>query len=482
MAYRNLAEFLDDLAQSGELVRVETSVAPILEAAEIANRLTETGGPAVLFASPGDCEVPLVANLLGADKRICRALGVASLEEARRAISQLVSPREPEGWVERIKTAPSISALDGLPPKTVRTAACQQVVRLGSDVDLDELPVPQSLPGELGRTLTAGQVFTADLDSHLPHVGRYDLRVVAQERMAVVWHPHHDPTRQLVDYRRKDKRMPVAVVLGGDPACLLAAMTPQVSPSDVLALAGYFRRKPCELVACRTVALSVSADAEMVIEGYIDPSEPPLDIGPVCTPSGHYTSVQPQSAIHVTALTHRTNPVFPAMTAGAPPTEQTVIARALERVFLPLVQMAVPALVDYDLPSFAAARHLAFVSIRKTDAGQARSVAGTLWGLRLLIFTRLIVIVDEDVDVHDTGAVWAAVSLNGDPARDVFFQEGAPDPLDPVTEGGPLTKRMAIDATTKLPQERRCAVPRRAEMNEEIRRLVASRWEGYGLH
>ena len=435
MAYQNLAEFLDDLAQSGELVRVESPIAPILEAAEIANRLTEMGGPAALFASPGDCEVPLVVNLLGTDARICRALGVGSLEEARQAIFELVSPRGPEGWIERIKTGPSISALDGLLPKTVRTAGCQQVVRLGSDVDLGELPVPQSLPEESGRTLTAGQVFTADLDSPLPHVGRYDLRVVDRDRMAVIWHPHDAPTSQLADYRRQDKRMPVAVALGGDPAGLLAAMTPQVSPSDVLALAGYFRKKPCELVACRTVALSVAADAEMVIEGYIDPSEPPIDIGPVCTPSGHYTALPPQPVIHVTALTQRTNPVLPAMTAGAPPTEQTVIARAMQRVLLPLVQMAVPALVDYDLPGFGAARHLAFVSIRKTAAGQARSVAGTLWGLPALAFTRLMVIVDEDVDVYDPSAVWAAVALNTDPARDVFSQRRPSRPVGPDNRG-----------------------------------------------
>ena len=482
MAYRCLAEFLDELGQSGELVRVETSVDPILEAAEIANRLTKAGGPAVLFGAPRGHEVPLVANLLGTRKRICRVLGVSSLDEARQAISEVVSPREPAGWVERIKTGASISALDGLLPKTVRTAACQQVVRLGSDVDLGELPVPQSLPEESGRTITAGRVFTTDPDSHLPHVGRYDVRIIGRDRMAVRWHAHHGPARQLAEYRRKDKRMPVAVVLGGDPVGLLAAMTGQVPPGDILALAGYLRRKPCELVACRTVALSVAADAEIVIEGYIDPSEPPLDVGTVCTPSGHYTVVDPQSVIHVTALTHRTNPVCTAMAAGSPPTEETVITRSLQRIFLPLLQMAVPELVDYDLPDFAAARHLAFVSIRKTNLGQTRSVAGRLWGLSSLMFTRVMVIVDEGVDVRDTAAVWAAVSLNTNPDGDVFFQQGAPDPLDPAAGPGPLARRMAVDATVKIPPERQGCGPRPAAMDEEIRRLVSSRWEGYGFH
>ena len=481
MAYRSLAEFLDELGQSGELVRIEASVDPILEAAEIANRLTKAGGPAVLFGAPDGHEVPLLANLLGTEKRICRVLDVSSLDQARQAISQLVSPREPAGWVERIKTGASISALEGLLPKAVRTAACQQVVRLGSDVDLDELPVPRSLPEESGRTITAGQVVTTDPDSHLPHVGRYDIRIIGRDRMAVKWHPHHGPARQLAEHRRKDKRMPVAVVLGGDPANLLAAMTDQVPPADVLALAGYLRRKPCELVACRTVALSVAADAELVIEGYLDPSEPPLDVGTVCTPSGHYTVGDSHSAIHVTALTHRTNPVCPAMTAGSPPTEETVIARSLQRIFLPLVQMAVPELVDYDLPDFAAARHLAFVSIRKANIGQTRSVAGRLWGSAPLMFARVMVIVDEDVNVRDPAAVWAAVAMNTAPDTDVFFQQGAPDPLDPVVGPTPLARMMAVDATVKIPGERQKSSPRPAAIDEEIARLVSSRWEGYGL-
>ena len=481
MTYRCLAEFLDELGQSGELVRIETPVDPILEAAEIANRLTRAGGPAVLFGAPNGHEVPLVANLLGTEKRICRVLDVSSLDDACQAISELVSPRKPTGWVERIKPGASISALDGLLPKSVRTAACQQVVRLGSDVDLGELPVPQSLPEESVRTITAGQVFTAGRDSPSPHVGRYDIRFVDRDRMAVRWHDHQGPARQLAEYRLQDKRMPVAVVLGGDPAGLLAAMTGHVSESDVLALGGYLRRKPWELVACRTVAMSVAADAEIVIEGYIDPSEPAVEIGTVCTPSGHYTAVDPQSVIHVTAVTHRTNPVFPAMAAGSPPTEETVVTRSLQRIFLPLVQMAVPELVDYDLPDFAAARHLAFVSIRKTNVGQTRSVAGRLWGLAPLMCTRVLVIVDEDVDVRDSAAVWAAVSLNTDPDADVFFQQGAPDPLDPAAGPGPLVRMMAVDATVKLPGERQTPAPRPATMDEEIQRLVSSRWEGYGL-
>ena len=481
MAYRCLAEFLDELGQSGELVRVEASVDPILEAAEIANRLTRAGGPAVLFGAPAGHELPLLANLLGTQTRICRVLDVSSLDEARQAISELVSPREPAGWVERIKTGASISALDGLLPKTVRTAACQQVVQLGSDVDLGEWPVPQSLPEESGRTITAGQVFTSDPDSHLPHVGRYDVRIVGRDRMAVRWHAHHVPAGQLAEHRRKDKRMPVAVVLGGDPVCLLAAMTGQVSAGDVLALAGYLRRKPSELVACRTVALSVLADAELVIEGHIDPSEPPLDIGTVCTPSGHYTNLNPHSVIHVTAVTHRTNPVCPAMTAGSPPTEATVINRSLQRIFLPLVQMAVPELTDYNLPDFAAARHMAFVAIRKANIGQTRSAAARLWGQPPLAFARVLVIVDEGVDVRDPAAVWAAVSLNTDPDADVFFQQGTPDPLTPAPGSQPLAQMMAIDATVKIPGERHASGPRPATMDEEIERLISSRWEGYGL-
>ncbi len=275
--------------------------------------------------------------------------------------------------------------------------------------------------------------------------------------------------------------MPLAVVLGGDPAGLLAAEAPLPPGADVSAVAGLLGGKPRELINCRTIELAVPADAEIVIEGFVDPSEPPVEVGQLVTPSGHCRVSPLTPVMHVTALTHRANPVLPAMIPGRPPTEATVIRRALHRIFLPLVRLAIPELVDYDLPSFGAARHVVVISIRKTYAGQARKVAHAVWGLRQLMFARLLVMVDEEVDVRGPEAVWSAVSDHVDPAADVVFQEGPSDPLDSVAPPGALGRRMALDATVKLPGERRYTNGQRAETPEEICRLVTERWKEYGL-
>ena len=404
-----------------------------------------------------------------------------SLEEVSLRIAELVQPAEPEGWFEKITGAPTQAALRKLPARTVKTGVCQQVVRLGRDVDLGELPALQSRPLEPGRVITAGQVFTADAASAGCCVGRYDLRVLDRNRLAACWSAHDDPARLMIGHAERKQAMPLAVSLGGDPAGLLAAMAPLPPAADVSALAGFLRQKPCDLVRCRTTELHVPADAEMVLEGYVDPAEEPVDAGPLAASGGTYRLSRPAAVMHVTALTHRANPVFPAMVPGGGADEICVVHRALQQVFLPLVRQAIPELVDYDLPAFGAARRWAFVSIRKTYAGQARKVAHALWGLRQMMFTKLLVIVDEEVPVDDYRQVLSTVSSHVDPGRDVFVHQGPPDPLDPAGSSDPLSHRIALDATVKLPEERRAERPGRAEMTEEIRRLVTDRWPEYGV-
>jgi len=481
MSYHCLAEFLEQLGQAGELVRVEAEVDPVLEAAEITDRIGQAGGPALLFGAVRGHELPLLSNLLGTEARICLALGVQSLEDVSLRIAELVQPAEPEGWFEKITGAPSRAVLRRLPPKSVRTGACQQVVRLGGDVDLTRLPAVQSRPKEPGRVITAGQVFTADAETGGRCVGRYDLRLLDRDRLAACWSSHDDPARLMVAYRQRKEPMPLAVSLGGDPASLLAAVAPLPPDADASAVAALLRQKACELVKCRTIELEVPADAEIVIEGYVDPAEEPVDAGLLATSGGMYRASRRAAVMHVTALTHRANPVFPAMVPGAGRDEMCVVNRALQRVFLPLVRLAIPELIDCDLPVFGAARRWAFVSIRKTYAGQARRVAHALWGLRQTMFVKLLVIVDEDVAVDDYQQVLSAVSSHVDPGRDVFVCQGPPDPLDPAAPPDALSDRIALDATVKLPEERRGERPGRAQMTDKIRRLVSDRWPEYGL-
>jgi 4-hydroxy-3-polyprenylbenzoate decarboxylase len=480
MAYHSLAEFLEELGQAGELVRVEAEVDPVLEAAEIADRVARGGGPAVLFGAVRGRPLPVVTGLLATDGRICRALASRSPQEIALEIAELVKPSQPEGWLDRIKAAPGRAALRASAPKTVRNGACQQVVRLGEDVDLGELPALVCRPEESGPTITAAQVFAADAESGQAVIGHYDVRVLDHDRLAVCWSPHDEPAALVPGYRQRGDRMPLAVVLGGDPAGLLAAIAPLPSGADVSALAGLLRNKPRELVRCRSIELEVPTDAEMVIEGFVDPGEPPRQVGLLGT-SGGYRFCPPAPAMHVTAVTHRANPIVPAMVPGGLADEACGVRRALARILLPIIQLAVPELVDLDLPAFGAARHWALASVRKTYAGQPRRVAHALWGLRQMMFSKLLVIVDRDVDVGDHPAVWAAVASHVDPAADVFFAAGPPDPTDPAAAPGELTRRMAIDATAKLPGETRGVRPPRGGRSKEIQRLVTDRWNEYRL-
>ena len=481
MTYHALAGFLEDLAQAGQLARVAAAVDPALEVAEITGRVVKVGGPALLFGNVKGHPFPIVTNLLGTDARICRALGVKALVDLREQIAALVHPAGPEGWFERMTAGPSRASLRKLAPRSVKTGPCQQVVGLGRDVDLGELPVLQSWPEEQGGTITAGQVFTADVDSGQPVVGRYDVRVFDRNRLLACWHAHDDPARLLVGYRRRNAQMPLALVLGGDPAGLLAAMAPLPPEADAVCVAGLLRDKPLDMVKCRTVNLEAPADAEIVIEGYVDPAEPPVDAGPRGTPNGYYEPSCPAPVIHVTAMTRRANPVYPAIVPALPPDESCAIARALHQIFLPLVRLAIPELADYDLPAFGAARHWAFVAIRKTYAGQARKVAHAVWGLRQLMFAKLLVIVDESVDVHDPDQVWSAVTAHVDAAGDIFFQQGPRDPRDPATPPGTLAYKAAVDATKKLPGEYQGERPGPTVMTDDVRRLVSGRWTEYGL-
>jgi 4-hydroxy-3-polyprenylbenzoate decarboxylase len=480
MSYASLADFLEELRQSGQLVRVEAKVSADLEAAEITSRVAQQGGPALLFGDVEGHDFPLLTNLLATDQRICRALGIRSPEDLEARIAELAQPSEPEGWFEKLKAAPTRAALRKLAPKAVKSGPCQQIVRLGGDVDLGQLPAVRARPLEPAPRITAGQVVTVDASSNRPLLGHYDLGLVDRCRLAVGWMAHDEPARALSVYRQRGIKMPLAVVLGGDPAGLLAAMAPVPPDLDGSSLAGLLRDKPREMVRCRTIDLEVPADADLVLEGHIDPAGPEVEFGLAAAPGGPYRRSRPAPVMEVTSISHRANPVFAALVPGQPPDESCVIRRFLQRVFTPLVRLAVPDLVGYDLPLFGAARGWAVVSIRKVYAGQARRAAHAVWGLPQLMFAKLLVIVDEEVDVHDYPQVWAAVWRHVDPGRDLMLGQGPPDPWDSAAEDGELTTRLCLDATAKLPGERAAAGPPSA-MPKEILRRVTDRWPELGL-
>jgi 4-hydroxy-3-polyprenylbenzoate decarboxylase len=346
------------------------------------------------------------------------------------------------------------AAIGSVVPREVKSAACQQIVRLGSDVDLGELPLLSCRAGvSFPRAITSAVVLSAEPDTHRPVAGRFDLQQLDATRLAACWAAHDDHARLVGEYRARNQKVPVAIVIGGDPAFLLAASAPLPSGSDICAVAGLLRQKPLDVVACRGVDLAVPAEAEIVLEAYVDPAEPPVVAGPLCGPTGHATPPLAAHVLHITAITQRANPIYATMIPGRPPHEAVTVARAMQRVFLPLVRLAMPELVDYDMPEFAAARHWAAVSIRKTYPGQGRRAAQAAWGLRPMMFAKVLVVVDDDVNVRDQQAVLSAVTSNMNPGRDVLIDQGPPDPYDPAAMPGVLGQRMAIDATRKLAAE-----------------------------
>ena len=481
MPYRTLADFLEELGRDGELARVDAEVSPSLEVAEISRRMARQEGPALLFGAAAGHDLPVLTQLLGTEPRICRALGVESLGEAAARMERLLRTAEPDGWFDRLRVGAAAGPLGGLTPRQVKSGACQQVVRLGSDVNLEELPLLQSSSEETGRTISAATVLTAEPDSHGRVAGRYDLVLLGRDRLAVCWPAHEEPARLVREYGRREGRMPLAVVLGGDPACWLAASA-AVSPAiDPWALAGLLRERPIDLVACRSVDLAVPAETDIVLEGYVDPAEPPVAGGPLCAVGGYMSPPWSAPVLHVTAVTHRANPIYRAVVSCAMPNEACVADRALSQIFLPLARLAIPELVDYDLPLFGAARHWAVLAIRKSYAGQARRVASIAWGMRQFLFAKLLVIVDEGVDVRDARQVLGAMAARANPGRDLFFQEGPPDPLDPAAVPGSLGQKMAVDATAKLAEEAGGTLSEPATIGRETRDLVTGRWEQYGL-
>ena len=486
MPYRCLADFLEELNHAGQLTRLDNEVDPAGEAAEIVAQAAHSGGSAVLFGAVQGHDLPMLANLLATEERICRALEVATIDEVTGRIARLFDASSPEGWFERLKSGSQSAAISGVNPREVKSAACQQIVRLGNDIDLGELPllacgagvpparlrgteevvsvgaaVAPPLPHALGgsttatptlfpKAITSAVVFSAEPDSHRPVAARFDLQRIDAVRLAVCWAAHDDHARLLADYRARNQKMPLAVVIGGDPAFLLAAAAPLPAGGDVCAVAGLLRQKPLDVVACRGVDLMVPAEAEIVLEGYVDPAEPTTTAGPLCGPLGHATPPLSAPVMHVTAMTQRANPIYTVMVPGRPPHEAVTVARAMQRAFLPLARLAMPELVNYDMPEFAAARYWASVSIRKTYAGQGRRAAHAAWGLRPMMFAKTLVLVDEDVDVHSHQAVLAAISANMNPARNVLIDQGPPDPFDPVATTAALGQKMAIDATRKF--------------------------------
>jgi 4-hydroxy-3-polyprenylbenzoate decarboxylase len=473
----DLRKWITLLEREGELVRVGSEVDPHLEVTEVTDRTVKAGGPALLFENPKGFEHPLLINQFGTERRMCLAFGEASLDDVGRKLGEVLEMQPPRGLVEKVRGLKRLKSIADSLPKTVRSGAVQEVVLEGDDVDLGLLPVQTCWPEDAGPFITLPAVITTDPRTGTRNVGMYRMQVRDARSTLMHWQIHKDGR---MDYLATDGRLEVAVCLGLDPVATYTASAPLPKHIDEFMLAGFLKGEPVEVVKGKTVDLEVPANAEIVLEGYVQQGDEAIE-GPFGDHTGYYSPAELFPVFHVTAMTMRRDAIYPSIVVGKPPAEDAWLGKATERIFLPAIRTSVPEIVDYDLPVAGAFHNCVIVSIRKAFPGHAQKVMHAIWGLGLLSLAKSVVVVDEWVDVHDYEEVFFRVTANVDPKRDVMISEGPLDHLDHAPTRQFFGGKLGIDATHKGPAEGTREWPPEIVMTDEVKALVDRRWEEYGI-
>ncbi len=469
MAHESFREFLNTLEAAGELRRIKQPVATELEITEIADREMKkpNGGQALVFEQPTidgkPTDVPLAINTYGSEKRMAMTLGRESAEDAATELNKLVKAKPPTSLGDAFNLLGTALDLRHARPKRVNSGPCKDVIKRLDDTDpstnnpllstLLNFPIQQCWPEDAGRFITLPCVVTHDPDTGERNLGMYRMQVFDGQTTALHWQLQKVAARHGRRYYEKGERMPVSVFIGGDPVYAFCASAPLPDGLDELLLAGWLRKKSVPLIKCETNDIEVPADADIVLEGYVDPTEPLRDEGPFGDHTGYYTLPEKYPAFHLTAITHRKDAVYPSTIVGPPPMEDFYLGTASVRLFLPILKMNFPELVDIALPAEGAFHNLVFVSIKKTYAMQAYKIMHGLWGAGQMMFAKYIIVVDDDVDVHNTSEVLFRLGACTDPQRDALFTRGPADVLDHATTDLAVGTKLGIDATHKLPGE-----------------------------
>jgi 4-hydroxy-3-polyprenylbenzoate decarboxylase len=474
----DLREWIALLEREGELVRVAAEVDPDLEITEIVDRTVKAGGPALLFERPKGSRVPLLINQFGTERRMCLAFGVERLDDVAARLEDVLELQPPQGLFDKVRKLGQLKSIADSMPKEVSKAPCQEVVLTGDDVDLGLLPVQRCWPLDPAPFVTLPAVITKDRETGVRNLGMYRLQVIDRRSTFMHWQLHKDGRADLL--AAPDGRIPVAVALGLDPVTAYSASAPLPKHVGELMLAGFLKGSPVHLVKAKTVDLEVPANAEIVLEGWVDREDVGLE-GPFGDHTGFYTPPEEFPVFRLSAMTMRRGAIYPSIVVGKPPAEDAWLGKATERIFLPAIRMSVPEIVDYDLPVAGAFHNCVLVSIRKRFPGHARKVMHAIWGLGLLSLSKTVVVVDEHVDVHDYEQVFFYACANVDPQRDVVLTEGPLDHLDHAPTRQFVGGKLGIDATAKGPDEGARVWPPEIEMSAEVRELVDRRWAEYGL-
>jgi len=469
----DLRAFIELLRREGELAIIDAEVDPYLEMAEIADRVSKASGPALLFRSVKGAALPVLMNQFGSTRRLELAFG-APLDEVAQRVAELIDLQVPQGIAGKVKALDQSCELASFVPTTVTRGQADVVV---APPDIGRLPVLTTWPGDGGPFITLPVVVTKGRDGRR-NAGMYRLQVFDARTTGMHWHMHHDGA---ANFRESDGRLEVAVALGTDPLVAYAATAPLPAGIDEFTFAGFLRGEPVELAACETVDLEVPADAEIVLEGYVERGEE-RDEGPCGDHTGYYSLVGRYPVFHVTAMRQRRDAIYPATIVGKPPMEDCYLGKATERLFLPLLKLALPELVDLELPIEGVFNDCAIVSIRKAYAGHAFKVMNAIWGRGQMRFTKFIVVVDEHVDVHDPSEVAWRVFNNVSPERDCLIARGPLDALDHSSSYPRFGAKLGIDATRTWPEEGHArAWPDELTMDSAVVARVTMRWAEFGL-
>lgn len=490
MALDSLREFVTAIEKAGELVRITHPVRTRLEIAEIADRVMKRprGGPALLFENPvsdsgASHPIPVGINLFGSMRRMCLALGVERLDDVGGRISELLNLKVPEGIFGKLAMLPKLAEVAKFPPKTRSgRPSCQDVVWKGDEVDLSKLPVLITWPGDGGPYLTLPMVITEDPSRGIRNVGMYRVQVIGKNTVAMHWQRHKVGAAHWREMAEKGAKMPVVIALGGDPAAIYSASAPLPPMIDEFLFAGFLRKSPVELARAVTCDLEVPAEADIVLEGYIDPAEPLVMEGPFGDHTGFYSLADRYPAVHITCVTMRKDPIYPATLVGRPPMEDYYLGHATERIFLPLLKLTTPEVVDYHMPACGIFHNLVFVAIDKQYPGHASKVMNAMWGAGLMSLAKVIVVVDKHVNVQNADEAWWIALNNIDPERDVRFSMGPVDVLDHASRAFTYGSKMGIDGTRKWPEEGFTREwPSLIEMDQATKMKVDEIWSKLGI-
>ncbi|KEQ17713.1 4-hydroxy-3-polyprenylbenzoate decarboxylase [Endozoicomonas numazuensis] len=487
MKYRDLRDFIKLLEKQGELVRIKTEVDPYLEMTEISDRTLRKKGPALLFENPKGYDMPVLANLFGTERRVALGMGqdnVSALKEVGQLLAYLKEPDPPKGFRDALTKLPVFKQVLNMGPKVVSKAACQEVVLKGDEIDLNRIPIQTCWPGDAAPLITWPLVITKGPEKERQNLGIYRQQLIGKNKLIMRWLSHRGGALDFRDWQQKhpDKPFPVTVALGADPATILGAVTPVPDSLSEYAFAGLLRGSKTELVKSMTNDLQVPASAEIVLEGHIYPGEM-ADEGPFGDHTGYYNEVERFPVFTVECITHRRDPIYHSTYTGRPPDEPAILGVALNEVFIPILKKQFPEIVDFYLPPEGCSYRMAVVTMRKEYPGHAKRVMLGVWSfLRQFMYTKFVIVTDDDVNARDWNDVIWAMTTRMDPKRDCVFVENTPiDYLDFASPVAGLGSKVGFDATNKWSGETDREWGQTITMTEEVKDRIDALWDELGI-